>query len=217
MSTTEFTGALSSLSDAVVPLVVAAVAFAAGLAVAHHQRQGQLRDARRKSYAEWFTSENLLYERVKSACDRLVGFPKDRDKHAQLVSEVEALADDMQTLNRALHDAYLAESHRRSRKKLRRITGLCSTLCGHLIFASEHYKENLEFHEFFSETTAEERDQWPERLRVEWQRQKERFEKHDAECPFKSDTFRKKVVGDIEKLHKSAMAFQESLARETSR
>ena len=72
------------------------------------------------------------------------------------------------------------------------------------------------FHEYFSKT-ADERSEWPEDLRLRWQRQKERFEKHDSECPFKSDTFRQRVVGAIEKLHKTTLAFQESLARRTSR
>ena len=116
----------------------------AGLAVARHQRRGQLSDARRESYAEWFTSENLLYERIKSVCDKLVGFPKDREKHAQLTFEVQALASDVQALNAALNRAYLAESSARSRKQLRQITGICSSLCADLIFASEHYKENLD-------------------------------------------------------------------------
>ena len=217
MSTAEITDGLSILSDVAIPLIGAAVAFFAGLAVAGHQRRGQLRDARRKSYSVWFTSENLLYERVKSVCDKLVGFPRDRDKHAQLMSEVQALAGDMEALNRALHDAYLAESRARSRRKLRQITEHCSSLCGHLTFAGRHYRENLEFHEYFSETTPEERSKWSEELRLRWKREKERFEKHDAECPFKSDTFRLKVVDAIEKLHKAVMDFQESLAHETSK
>ena len=217
MSKIEITGGLSVLGDVAIPLVAAAISFIAGLVVARHRRRGHLRDARRKSYSEWFTNENLLYERVKSVCDKLVGFPKDRDKHAQLVSEVEALAGDMKALNRALNDAYLAENRARSRRRLRQITGVCSSLCGDLTFASEHYKENLEFHEFFSESTAAERSKWTENQRVRWQLVKERFEKHDAECPFKSDTFRRKVVGDIEKLHEAVLAFQESLARETSK
>lgn len=216
-SETEITAGLSIFTDAVMPLAVATMAFVAGLAVARHQRRGQLSNARRESYAEWFTSENLLYEKVKSVCDKLVGFPKDREKHAQLTAEVQVLAGDMEALNAALNRAFLAESSARSRRRLRQITGICSSLCGDLIFASEHYTENLEFHEYFSKTTADERSRWPEDLRLKWQRQKERFEKHDSTCPFKSDIFRQKVVGDIEKLHETAMAFQESLARRTSR
>ena len=205
------------LSEVLIPLAGAILMFFAGFAVARYQRRNQLRDARRGSYAEWFTSENLIYERVKSVCDKLVGFPKDRDKHAQLVAEVEALADDMEALTRALNQAYLAERNARSRKRLREITDLCSALCGHLAFAGKHYKENLEFHEFFSETPAEEIGRWPEDLRQRWQWEKDRFEKHDAECPFKSDAFRQQVVDHIEKLHSVVLAFQESLAPETSK
>ena len=72
------------------------------------------------------------------------------------------LADDMQALTRTLNEAYLAENGARSRKRLRYITDKCSVLCDHLTFASKHYTENLEFHEFYSATSAEELSAWPE-------------------------------------------------------
>ena len=205
------------LTGVVLPLIGVVLAFFAGLAVARYQRRGQLTDARRNAYAEWLTSENLLYVRIKSVCDKLVGFPKDREKHAELVAQVETLANDMQALTRTLNEAYLAESSVRSRKQLRNITDQCSVLCDQLTFASKHYTENLEFHEYFSGTPTEELSAWPQDLRLRWQREKDRFEKHDAECPFKSDTYRQQVVGHIETLHEAVVAFQESLARQTSK
>ena len=76
----EITSGLSIVTDVVIPLSGVILAFFVGLAVARYQRRGQLKNALRESYSERFTSENLLYERVKSVCDKLVGFPKDRKK-----------------------------------------------------------------------------------------------------------------------------------------
>ena len=203
--------------EGIVALTIAILAYLAGQRVARYQRRGQMNDALQKSYADWFATEDLLYKRIMSICEKLVGFPKDRRKHNELTFEVGEIADELKELTLSVHQVYMKESKAQIRKQLRTILDSCRFLVDTLSFAANHYKENLEFHEYFAKTSALEVEKWPSDLRQKWHEAKDRFENHDAECPFKSEEFQQEIVSHLEKMHTVVLKLQENLARSISK
>jgi hypothetical protein len=192
------------------------VGFAANYGLERFRRRGALNEARRKAYASWFTSEEVMYVRVKGVCERLVGFPKNHEKYESLVAEVRSLTDEIRSLVTAMNDAFLAERSWRVRKKLSSLNEILVSVLDTLDFAARHYTENLWFHEQFEKMTDDSIKGLPDEERALWSTAKKQFEQHDAECPFKSEAFRTRLSRTLERVHDQAGSLREVLARKLS-
>jgi len=198
--------------DFVSGIVGAGVGFAANYVLERIKRRHAMSDARRKAYAAWFTNEELLRQRIRRVCEKLVGFPKDESRHAAVTLEVASLANEAKTLAAAMNEAFLAENSRHVRKQLSVLTELLVGIADTLDFAARHYGENLEFHKQFAEMDEGTLSKLPAEKRTEWERLKADFAQHDATCPFKSPTFRSDLETTLATFHKNATELRNALA-----
>jgi len=190
-----------------------AVGFIANYVVERFRRRGTMNDARRRAYAEWFTREAFIQQRIAMICERLVGFPRDPEKHSALTAEVSLLADDVRALVTATNEAFLSEKRRSIRNALSISSDFLIEILATLDFAARHYGENLEFHELFGKNPEEIRKDLTGDEFTRWMKMKEDFEEHDAECPFKSPNFRDKLSRSLANVHKNSHKLRSRVAR----
>lgn len=192
-------------------------AFSVTYLAERFKRRNVISDASRQAYASWFTAEALMMRRIDVVCEKLVGFPTDRAKHEALVIEVRSLVDEGRTLVTAMNKAFLTEKSRYVRKML----DICNTFLVEIVsdleFAGRHYEENLDFHEYFNGMTEERLSRLSHIERDKFISLRDRFQKHDAECPFKSRQFREKLGNALARVHKQMERLRETLAGTLSR
>ena len=179
------------------------------------KRRSAMNDARRKAYASWFTAEALLQHRTEIVSRRMVGFLPDRDRHEALMVEVKSLVDEGRTLVTAMNEAFLSERSRRVRAILSKLHHFLAFVVNALEFVA--HKENLEFHAHYDSKTDIEVDALPDAEREEWISLRERFQKHDAECPFKSPEFGTELREALGEVHNQVERLRETLAGALSR
>lgn len=197
-------------------IVGATVGFGASYLLERVRRRHAMTDARRKSYATWFTNEELLRQRASRVCEKLVGFPRDEARYAAVTAEVASLADDAKTLAAAMNEAFLAESNSQVRKRLSVMSEFLLKLADTLDFAARHYGENLEFNKTFLEMDEETLSQLSTEQRHEWENMRASFTEHDANCPFKSKEFRLQLAGALDLIHEKAAELRSMLAARLS-
>ena len=205
------------MSELIAGIAGAAIGYCANLSIERFRRRGVITDARRKAYATWFTSESLMCEKLKAVCNKLAGFPRDMERHRALTAEVSSLADEVKVLVTAMNEAFLLERKRSVRRQLTLLNGSLVTILGNLDFAARHYGENLEFHAMLEKMTDERLRELDVETRNIWQGVKDKFEEHDAECPFKSPVFRDEMVTLLERAHSQAGGLRERLASTLSK
>jgi hypothetical protein len=193
------------------------VGFFANYFIERFKRRNAMNDDSRKAYASWFTAEALLLRRINTVCDRLVGFPTNRERHEALMVEIRSLADEGKELITSMNEAFLTEKNRDVRDSLSVVNRVFVRIVGTLEFSEQHYKENLAFHEHFERITADELATLPDRERDEWIETKEQFEKHDATCPFKLNEFRLELDEQLALTHKLVEKLRDKLAGTLSR
>ena len=199
-----------------VPIITACggavVGFVASYVIERFKRRSAMNDARRKAYASWFTAEALLVRRTEIVCRKLVGFIPDRERHDTLMAEIKSLVDDGRALVTAMNEAFLAEKVRSVRAILLRLNDFLVFVVADLENAAQHYRDNLAFHENFDSMTDDEVDALPNSDREEWIALRERFQKHDAECFYKSTAFRTELADVLTLVHKEVERLRDILA-----
>jgi hypothetical protein len=205
------------MSELVAGMAGAAIGYFANLSIERFRRRSVITDARRTVYAAWFTSESMMSERLKAVCDKLVGFPRDMERHRALTAEISSLAEEVKTLVTAMNAAFLLERRRRFRQQLALLNDSLVAILGNLDLAARHYGENLRFHETFENMTVEKLEMLDIETRNRWQETKNSFEKHDAECPFKSPDFRDRLASLLDNAHIAAARLRERLASALSK
>lgn len=198
--------------EALVSLATATIAFLAGRYMERLKRRDAMNDIRRNAYASWFVTAEFVNRRTGIVCEKLVGFPRDRKKHAALAEEMASLAMDISKLMTAMNEAYLIEHKWRVRRKLQAINKSLLVVFDALDFAARHYGDDLEFHEEFESMPDDTFAEMPEELRARWNAVKERFKVHDATCPFKSEKFYKTLSGELKELRDETHSLRETLA-----
>jgi hypothetical protein len=131
-----------TMVDLIAP-VLAILGIAAGSGgtylIARFNRRGEMIDAQRKAYANWFTSVELTRDRLTTILRTSVGSPTDTKGYAAFAAEIAALSEDIHGLLTALNETYFQEPDADLRDNLMTIKRLLLTVAGYLETIGRHY------------------------------------------------------------------------------
>jgi gas vesicle protein len=218
--------------DQIVP-VVGAVGTAVGAVigavsanlVARFNRRGQMIDARRKAYANWFATADVMYHRLMTICEMEAEIPKDAEE--QRAEEIDALAEENHKLLAAVNEVYFIETDAHVRRMLVMLHEMLAQIAAILRIFSSTYHDNLRLlqsledsHKMLREGIADPKVP-PEgviagqELLKKTVLMQEEIRKRYIEGRLQS--FRSKLIGTLNDVHDTTKELREELARLVSR